>query len=115
MSEILFKAAHEFEKALETSDEFVQLKKLYDDVRHDESAKNIFENFRSIQLKLQEKQLMGHDITQEEAVHAQKCAQLAQQNAKIAALLKAEERLSRMMLDLNKIMMKPLEDLYEIR
>ncbi|WP_317950211.1 YlbF family regulator, partial [Rossellomorea marisflavi] len=62
----LYDQANELERALRQSDEFQQLKNMYDEVNSDESASKMFENFRNIQMQLQQKQMSGEEITQEE-------------------------------------------------
>lgn len=104
--------AYDLEKALRNSEDFQYLKRLYDEVEADESARRMFENFRNIQLQLQQKQMNGEEITQEEVEQAQKSVQLVQQHEKIAKLMEAEQRMSMVIADLNKIIMKPLEELY---
>jgi cell fate (sporulation/competence/biofilm development) regulator YlbF (YheA/YmcA/DUF963 family) len=108
----LYDQANELERALRESDEFLQLKKMYDEVNSDESSKKMFENFRDIQLRLQQKQMSGEEITQEEVEQAQKTATLVQQHEKISKLMEAEQRMSTVINDLNKVIMKPLEELY---
>ena len=108
----LYDQANELERALRQSDEFLELKKMYDEVNNDESANKMFENFRNIQMTLQQKQMSGEEITQEEVEQAQKTAQLVQQHDKIAKLMEAEQRMSMVINDLNKVIMKPLEELY---
>lgn len=108
----LYDVAYQLEQALRESDEFKALKKLYDEVEADESARRMFENFRDIQLRLQQKQMNGEEITEEEIVQAQKSVQLVQQHEKIAKLMETEQRMSMAIQDLNKIIMKPLEELY---
>lgn len=110
----IYDAAYEVEKAIRTSNEYVELKRLYAIVNADSAAKGMFENFRNLQMQLQQKQMMGQEITPEEVQHAQKTVQLVQQNPKIAQLMEAEQRMSVMIADLNKIIMKPLEELYGI-
>ncbi|WP_227395826.1 YlbF family regulator [Jeotgalibacillus aurantiacus] len=112
MSVNLYDQANELERAIRQSDEFNNLKKMYDAVNNDESAKGIFENFRDIQLSLQQKQMNGEEITQEEIEQAQKTAQLVQQHELIAQLMDAEQRMSMTIQELNKVIMKPLEELY---
>lgn len=75
----LFDSAYELEKAVRESDEYKALKQAYDDVNADPSAKAMFDNFRKIQMELQQKQMMGQDITQEEVEQAQKTVALVQQ------------------------------------
>ncbi|WP_010171330.1 YlbF family regulator [Bacillus coahuilensis] len=108
----LYDHANELEKALRQSDEYLLLKKMYDEVNNDESANQLFQNFRDIQLQLQQKQMSGMEISQEEVEQAQKVAALVQQHEKIARLMEAEQRMSMVIQDLNKVIMKPLEELY---
>ncbi|MFE8696260.1 YlbF family regulator [Cytobacillus sp. FJAT-53684] len=108
----LYDAAYELEKAVRQSEEYSRLKQAYDEVNADASAKDMFDNFRSIQLQLQQKQMMGEDISEEVVMQAQKSVALVQQNAKISKLMEAEQRMSMVIAEMNKIIMKPLEELY---
>lgn len=108
----LHDAAYELEKAIRSSNEYASLRKIYDEVNADPSAKQMFENFRNLQLELQQKQMMGQEITQEEVEQAQKTVALVQQHEKIAQLMEAEQRMSMIIGELNQIIMKPLEELY---
>lgn len=110
----VYDVAYQMEKAISTSNEYMELKRLYDLVNSDPSAKGMFENFRNLQMKLQQKQMMGQEITPEEIEQAQKTVQLVQQNPTIAKLMDAEQRMSVLIADVNKIMMKPLEELYGV-
>ncbi|MEH7884572.1 YlbF family regulator [Bacillus sp. JJ1609] len=107
-----YDAAYELEKAIRNSSEYTNLKNLYDAVNSDETAKKMFESFRNIQMQLQEKQMMGQEITQEEVEQAQKTVALVQQHEKISQLMEAEQRMSMVIAELNQIIMKPLEELY---
>ncbi|MFT4417067.1 YlbF family regulator [Fredinandcohnia humi] len=108
----LYDVAYGVEKAIRESDEFKQLKQMYDIVNNDEGAKRLFESFRNIQLTLQQKQMMGEEITQEEVEQAQKQVALVQQHESIAKLMEAEQRMSVIVGELNQIMLKPLEEIY---
>lgn len=92
--------------------EFAAVQKAVETVKQDKDALSIFRNFRKIQMSLQEKQMRGKQISGEELEYAQKTAQLAQQNPKIAAMLQAEMNLSRIIEDLNQALMKPVQNLY---
>lgn len=108
----LHDSAYELERTIRNSDEYKTLKKLFDEVNADESTKRMFENFRNIQFQLQQKQMMGQEITQEEVAQAQKVVALVQQNGKISKLMEAEQRMSMIVAELNQIFLKPLEELY---
>ncbi|MBT2678063.1 YlbF family regulator [Bacillus sp. ISL-35] len=108
----LYDSAYELEKAIRNSTEYTELKRLYDAVNNDPSAKAMFENFRNIQMQLQEKQMTGQQITQEEVEQAQKTVALVQQHELISKLMEAEQRMSMVISELNQVIMKPLEELY---
>ncbi|MEK4172298.1 YlbF family regulator [Lysinibacillus sp. Y5S-8] len=93
--------------------EFEALKAAVEVVKNDEEALNVFKNFRKIQIDLQKKQLAGEDILEDELVYAQKAAQLAQQNEKISTMLEAEMKLSKVIEEVNRILIKPIQGLYE--
>ncbi|MDQ0187451.1 cell fate (sporulation/competence/biofilm development) regulator YlbF (YheA/YmcA/DUF963 family) [Cytobacillus kochii] len=105
-------AAIELEKAIRESNEYQSLKDSYDKVNADPSAKSMFDNFRNIQIQLQQKQMSGQEITQEEVDQAQKTVALVQQHELISKLMADEQKMSEVITDLNKTIMKPLEDLY---
>jgi cell fate (sporulation/competence/biofilm development) regulator YlbF (YheA/YmcA/DUF963 family) len=113
MSANMYDAAYELEKAIRQSGEFQNLKKVYNELFQDETALRMFENFRNVQLRLQQKQMTGQEIFQEEIEHAQKTMALIQQHEKISQLMAAEERMSVLIGELNKIILHPLEELYE--
>ncbi|WP_100330516.1 YlbF family regulator [Bacillus xiapuensis] len=108
----LYDLAYELEKGLRQSAELAQLKQLYKEVNDDQEAHAIFSNFREIQMRLQEKQMTGQEITEEEVQQAQKTVAIVQQHDKISKLMEAEQKMSMTIAELNKIMMKPLEEMY---
>jgi len=93
--------------------EFKALEEAVAVVKADEDAIKLFQNFRKIQIDLQQKQMAGEDLQEDELVYAQKTAQLAQQNDKIVAMLEAEMKLSGVIEEVNRILVKPVQTLYE--
>lgn len=69
----------------------------------------MLENFRKLQLELQQKQMQGMQISEEEAQQAQQQFELVQQHELISKLMEAEQSLSVIITDLNKIITEPLE------
>lgn len=114
MAANLNEAALELEQAIRQSDEFKQLKQAYLDVEADETARNMFEQFRQVQLNLQHKQMLGQEISQEEVEQVRNLVAYIQQNVKISRLMQAEQRLGLIIGNLNMVIMKPVEELYGI-
>lgn len=104
--------AHALEKAIRNSEEYETLKSLHAKVKDDESANEMFENFRNLQIELQQKQMQGVQLTPDEAEQAEKQLELVQQHELISELLNAEQRLSVVVQDVNDIITKPISELY---
>ncbi|QHS21593.1 YlbF family regulator [Virgibacillus sp. MSP4-1] len=108
----LYDVAYDLENALRSSDEFQGLKQAYEAVMSDESSKRMFEDFRNTQMELQQKQMQGEDITDEEVEKARKTVELVQQDNKISSLMEKEQHLNNVINDISQIITKPLEELY---
>jgi len=108
----LYDIAYDMEKAIRESTEFQSLKQAFETVMNDQSSKEMFENFRDTQLALQEKQMTGQEITEDEVEKARKIVELVQQHAGISKLMEAEQRLNTVISDVSRIITKPLEELY---
>ncbi|GEK58853.1 YlbF family regulator [Marinococcus halophilus] len=106
--------AYELSSALRDSEEFQQLKELHDEVEQDEVAKRMLDNFRNVQLELQQKQMQGEQPSEEEITQAQKQFEMVQQHEVISKLMQQEQQLSTVISDLNKIITEPLEELYGV-
>ncbi|CAM3178398.1 YlbF family regulator [Filibacter tadaridae] len=101
------------EAAFRKTTEFTDVLQTVEEVKADNEALELFKGFRKIQLTLQEKQMAGEEMVPEELEHAQKTAQLAQQNPKIMKMLEAEMKLSGVIDEVNRVLMKPVQEIYE--
>ncbi|MFC3039535.1 YlbF family regulator [Virgibacillus xinjiangensis] len=108
----IYDSAYDLEKAIRESDEFTSLKEAFDKVMNDDAAKQMFENFRDTQIQLQEKQMQGQEITEEEVEKARQVVELVQQHPDISKLMEQEQRLNMVINDVSRIITKPLEELY---
>ncbi|WP_280768663.1 YlbF family regulator [Salipaludibacillus daqingensis] len=106
--------AHELAKELKESEEFTKLRDLHNEVNGDEVAKRMLDNFRQVQMELQQKQMQGEQITEEEIQSAQQQFELVQQHEVISKLMEEEQRMSQLVGELNKIITEPLEGLYGV-
>lgn len=108
----IYDYAYSLEKAIRESTEFQSLKSAYEAVMNDPESKQMFESFRDTQLNLQEKQMQGLDITEEEVEKARNVVELVQDNPTIAKLMEEEQRLNVIIGDISSIITKPLEEVY---
>ena len=82
-------------------------------MKQDEAAVALFAKFRELQMTLQEKQMKGEEIGEDELQYAQKTAQLAQQNQAISKMLMAEMALSELVQEINRVLTKPIQAMYD--
>ena len=104
---------NKLEGTFRSTEEFQKLEAAVDQVKADNEANELFKSFRDLQITLQQKQQQGEEISEEERMGAQTTAQAAQQNEKILAMLEAEMGLSQMIEEVNRVLIKPVQSLYE--
>src|SRR5699024_4928217 len=100
------------EKAIRESTEFKGLKAAYENVMSNTTTREMFERFRDTQMQLQEKQMQGQNISEEEVEQARQVVEQVQQNSEISKLMEEEQRLNLIINDVSRIITKPLEELY---
>lgn len=110
----IYDSAYDLEKAIRNSEEFQALKAAYDTVMADDIAKKMFDDFRNTQIELQQKQMQGLEITEEEVEQARKVVETVQQHEQISKLMEEEQRLNVLINDVSRIITKPLEELYGV-
>ena len=112
MSTNLFEVANHLETVFRESNEYKSLQRLCTEVSKDPQATQIFNKMNYINAQLQQKQMTGQEIRQQEVEALQKMESIAQQNDKIKRLMEADYRVNMLLMELSKVISKPLEDLY---
>ncbi|MDO6851872.1 YlbF family regulator [Priestia megaterium] len=108
----LYNMIHDFERVLSRSNEFKSLKSIYREVNADPETKQLFNKFYNLQIELQNKQMTGRKIMQDEIEEVQKMGEFVQNNEKISRLIEAEQRMNLLIMELNKIITRPLQEIY---
>lgn len=112
MAKNMHDVAYELQKVIAENPEFQALKESYAAVQSEPETKQLFDEFRAMQMEFQQKMMQGEALADEDNARAQSMLEKIQQNEKITALMQGEQRLNLLIGDLNKIIMKPLEELY---
>ncbi|ANZ62219.1 hypothetical protein AYR62_07255 [Secundilactobacillus paracollinoides] len=97
---------------LKTSDEFKKLADAYDKMKAEQATFDLFKNFQEIQLNIQQKQIQGQQLTEEEMTHAREVADKVGQADAIKVLMDAEKGVNDLLSKLNDEITKPIQDLY---
>ncbi|MCS4487153.1 YlbF/YmcA family competence regulator [Staphylococcus americanisciuri] len=109
----LYDYANKLEQALRESDEYKAIKDAYAKVNANAESKKLFDEFRETQLKFQQKQMQGEQLTEEEIKKAQEQAQEIEKDSNIAELMNAEQKMSQVFQEINQIIVKPLDEIYQ--
>src|SRR5699024_1613500 len=113
MSVNIYDAANQLESDLRKTDEFKNLEKAFEDLKEDEEASSLFDKFRVVQQTIQQKQMMGEEITEDDAKEAQELSAKVGENEILAKLIEAEQRVGQVIEEINQIALKPLQELYQ--
>ncbi|WP_424253427.1 YlbF family regulator [Carnobacterium sp.] len=109
----IYDTANKLEQELRETEVYLDLKSAFSNVKEDSEANEVFQKFQEIQMKLQQKQMSGEEIAEEEIQEAQEMALKSGENNLIKELMEAEQKLSTLIDDLNRIIMKPVQDIYQ--
>ena len=109
----LYDTANQLERELRQSEEFAAVKVAFEAVQQSEEAKALFEEFRDMNVKFQQKQMNGEELAEEDMNYANDLYQKASSNEAIQTLMQAEQRLNVVMQDINRILTTSLQELYQ--
>ena len=109
----IYDTANQLERDLRELQEFKTVKESFEAIQADETAKALFDEFRNVNIGLQQKQFSGQEITEDDIQKAQELGQKVGENDHIKALMEAEQRLNTIMQDITRIITNPLQELYK--
>lgn len=112
MSINIYDTANQLERDLRELPEFLAVKSAYDKVKENEISYELFKAFQKLQFDLQQKQISGEEITQEDSIASHEIAAKIQADDLIAELMQKEQILSTIINDLNQVIMRPIQELY---
>lgn len=96
-------AAHQLAKSIKESEEYHNFIKAYNELKNDSTASNIFNDFRQLQMEVQEEQAKGNEISSEKEEQLQKLSQSATYNQIVKNFIEAEYRFANIIKDVQQI------------
>lgn len=108
----IYDTANQMASDLKASQQFQELKKAYDLLKLDAMGWALFQQFQQKQGELQQKQMAGQEITQDDMKSLQDLSTKMQNIQPIQEVMAKEQQLSNMMDELNKIISQPIIELY---
>ena len=113
MSVNIYDAANQLERDLRKTDQYKKLEEAFETLQKDDEAKALFDQFRLTQQTLQQKQMTGQEIGEDEAKQAQELSQKVGNNDVLSELIQAEQERGQMIEEINQIALKPIQELYQ--
>lgn len=108
----IYDSANQLERDLRETPQYKELKAALENIKSDDDANNVLEEFQALQQLLYQKQQMGQEITEEEALQAQAVSARMSDNELTMELMEKERTLNEMLMEINSIIMKPVQDIY---
>lgn len=109
----VYDKAHELAGLIEQEENYKTVKELTELVMNNPEQMQLIEEFRKKQYGLQQQQMLGQEIDERELEEVNKLYEHLSNHAEIKKLIDAEERLSILFSDLNRILTGPLEKIYK--
>lgn len=109
----IYDTANQLESDLRETDQYLALKEAYENVTNDEDAQAVLTEFQELQQTLHQKQQAGEEIEEEEANQAQVLSIKMSANELTMELMEKEQELNALLSEINGIMMKPIQEIYE--
>lgn len=108
----IYDKAHELAAALKDSKEVTEITAAMKLVDADPESKQMLDNFRTRQTEVQQRMMSGDMPAQEEMEQMEKLFEVLSLNLNIRRLFDAEQKLSIIIQDVNKIITDSLQHLY---
>ena len=113
MSVNIYDTANQMERELRQTKEYTDLKEAYEKIEADEEANATLKDFQELQQTLYAKQQMGQEISEDEIANLQEVSKRMETNEMTAGLMDKERQLQQVITDINNIIMKSVQDIYQ--
>jgi cell fate (sporulation/competence/biofilm development) regulator YlbF (YheA/YmcA/DUF963 family) len=105
----VYDKAYELANAIRQLPEYKAFKEAYQKINENEQNKKMLEDFRKKQLEIQAKELSGEKVDPKEKEVLEKLWEILNLNPEISSYLSLEYALGKIMDDILKIIMEPME------
>ena len=105
----MYDLAHKLAKEIKESDQYREYQKIRKKVMEDETTRDMLKDYQQQQMKLQSKQLSGEELTEEDKEEFERLQNIIELNTDVKKYLEAEQRISVLLNDMQKILFSDLE------
>lgn len=109
----IYDTANQLERDIRALPAFAQLKEAFNAIQANEASSALFDEFRQTSQDLQMKQMSGEQPGEAEMESLQALFARVSEDEAIKQLMDSEQQLSQVMEDINRIITRPLQEIYE--
>ncbi|WP_125567535.1 MULTISPECIES: YlbF family regulator [Companilactobacillus] len=109
----IYDSANQLEQDLRKTTEVADLKLAFEAVKANDLAFKLFDKVQNKQFELQQKQMQGQEITDDDIEGMRQLTDQLQNYDEIKNLMDKEQKMNSMMEELNKIISKPIAEIYQ--
>ncbi len=109
----IYDSANQLEQDLRKSQEYLDLSAAMSKLKAEPEAYECFKRVQKAQKALQNKQMQGQELADKDLDEVKKLADEAQSYDSLSDLMKKEQALNAVFEEINKIIFKPVSELYD--
>ncbi|UUX33938.1 YlbF family regulator [Fundicoccus culcitae] len=109
----IYDTANQLERDLRALPAFAKLKEAFQLIRGNEESNRLFEEFKEASQNFQTKQRTGEQPSEDEIQSIQALSQKVTEDEGIRLLMESEQQISQVMEDINHIITRPLQEVYQ--
>ena len=109
----IYDKAHELASAIEQDENYLTVKEISQKIMGDPEASKMLDEFRFQQYQIQRSQMQGEPVKTEDMEEANRLYMELTKREELKSLLDAEQHLSTLFADINRILTGPLEKIYK--
>ncbi|ABJ67734.1 YlbF family regulator [Pediococcus pentosaceus] len=109
----IYDTANQMEQEIRQTSEYKSLQEAFAEVRKDEHASALYSKFQDVQSNLQQKQMNGEELTEEEIKNVHEIADQIEKVDLIKDLMDKERNMNQLFSDVSQIIVKPIQELYK--
>ncbi|MGY5339022.1 YlbF family regulator [Levilactobacillus spicheri] len=113
MAENLRDLGNQVAAALQATPDFQALQKAFDEMKADAETYKLFQQFQQLQGTLQQKQMAGQKLTDDELKNAHDLADKVSKIESVKHLMETERGVNQILSDLNQTITQPIQNLYQ--
>ena len=111
----IYDTANQLERDLRALPAYTKIKEAFEAIEQNEASKALFAEYKEAIQTFQAKQMAGAQLEESEIQGFQALSERVMADDNIRSLMESEQQISQVMTDINAIITKPLQELYEGR